>query len=315
MAAHDRTVFVARNLRRSYDGRVVVDDFTASIDAGEIVVLVGPNGSGKTTSVEMSLGLRRTEAGSSEICGFDVRRDRHKVAPLLGVALQGASLNNRVRVREHLQFFGAIYRTAAQAFEVAQLLGLDEEVMKKPYGRLSGGLQRRVLVAAALAGLPSFTMLDEPTSGVDVESRIALWSALRNVQDRIGTGFLITTHDLAEAEQYADRVIVMRAGRVIGQGRPREFIQQTGLSRVISVRGNAGLDVDDLAMAGAHVLYRGHRELRLGFRTPEAAEPLRQWIAAHRDEVVADERPASFEDAYLSTAAQEPVPAVNEDRA
>lgn len=152
---------------------------------------------------------------------------------------------------------------------------MDAHVMESLYGSLSGGQQRRVLTAVALAGSPALVVLDEPTSGVDVESRMALWGALRTVQDSNGAAFLVTTHDLGEAEQYADKVIVMRAGRVTYEGTPSGYIASSGLARVLALRSRS-----NLARAGSSAvlpavdaveLRSAPREVTLRLREPAVA--------------------------------------------
>ena len=294
----DEAVYRAEGLTRSYDGRMVVDGFSAVVQAGEVAVLVGPNGCGKTTSVEMSLGLRRADAGRAFICGHDVHREPRLASRAVGVALQGASLHNRVRTREHLEFFAALFQTRAQTFEIAEHLGLDKVVMRSLYGSLSGGQKRRVLVAAALAGLPALAVLDEPTSGVDIESRIALWAALKAVRGRYATAFLVTTHDLGEAEQYADSVIVMREGTVAFSGRPEEFVRATGVVAILTVRAGGHIERAAIPAPSGSELRSSAREVTFALTGAEDAERVRRWVQDAEDHVL-QERSPTFEDAYL----------------
>ncbi|MEA2151441.1 MAG: type transport system ATP-binding protein [Solirubrobacteraceae bacterium] len=294
----DEAVYRAEGLTRSYDGRKVVDGFSAVVRAGEVAVLVGPNGCGKTTSVEMSLGLRRVDEGRAFICGHDVHREARAASRRVGVALQGASLNNRVRTREHLEFFAALFRTNAETFAIAEQLGLDAVVMKSLYGSLSGGQQRRVLVATALAGLPALAVLDEPTSGVDIESRAAMWTALRGVRDRYATAFLVTTHDLGEAEQYADTVIVMREGKVAFSGRPEEFVRSTGVVTIVTIRSNGELERASMPAPAGTELRASAREVTFALTAHDGADRLRSWVDQTEGQTF-HERTPTFEDAYL----------------
>lgn len=294
-------VLLADQLRRSYGGRIVVNGFSVAVGAGETVVLVGPNGCGKTTSTEMCLGLRRAESGRAAICGYDVHRSGNEASRSVGVALQGASLNARVRVREHLEFFAALYGQREGSLRVAQQLGLDGRVLSSLYGSLSGGQQRRVLVAAALAGEPPLAVLDEPTSGVDIESRISLWSALRAVQAHRGTSYLITTHDLGEAEQYGDRVLVMREGVVHFDGPPAAFVEASGLLLVATVRAPSELDREFFRHPAVTELRATAREVVLGLRRADDIQTLRGWIQSMNGAGLSlAERTPSFEDAYLA---------------
>jgi ABC-type multidrug transport system ATPase subunit len=291
-------VYRAEGLTRGYDGRTVVDGFSAVVQPGEVAVLVGPNGCGKTTSVEMSLGLRRADAGRAFICGHDVHRESRLASRGVGVALQGASLHNRVRTREHLEFFAALFQTRSETFEIAEHLGLDKVVMKSLYGSLSGGQKRRVLVATALAGLPALAVLDEPTSGVDIESRIALWAALETVRARYNTAFLVTTHDLGEAEQYADTVIVMREGTVAFSGRPEAFVESTGVVAIVTIRAGGRVQRAAIPAPAGSELRSSAREVTFALTAGEDAERLRRWVE-HAEGHVLQERSPTFEDAYL----------------
>jgi len=295
----DEAIYRAEGLRRSYDGRTVVDGFSAVVRRGEVAVLVGPNGCGKTTSVEMSLGLRRTDEGRASICGFDVHREAGNASSCVGVALQGASLNHRVRTREHLEFFAALFRTETETFEIAEQLGLDAVVMKSLYGSLSGGQKRRVLVATALAGLPPLAVLDEPTSGVDIESRILMWTVLRTVQDQHQTALLVTTHDLAEAEQYADTVIVMREGGIVFDGKPEEFVRSTGIVAIATVRHNGRRREAATPMFGGSEIRASAREVTLALTAHADVERLRGWLEQSDEGPTLHERTPTFEDAYL----------------
>jgi ABC-2 type transport system ATP-binding protein len=267
----------AQGLQRSYGGRAVVEDFTTVVERGCVTVLVGPNGCGKTTSVEMAVGLRRADAGSAFIGGFDVHRDSRRASRLVGVALQGASLNERVRVREHLDFFAALYESPTATGQIAELLGLDAQIMRSFYGTLSGGQQRRVLVAAALTGAPTLAILDEPTSGVDIESRMDLWDALRTVQESTGTAFLVTTHDLNEAGQYADQVLVMRSGRIAFDGSPSDFARSTPMSAVVSIKASSALNRATLPVAEGDELRGSARELTVGFASQAGSRAVLDW--------------------------------------
>lgn len=294
-------VLAAEDLRRTYDDRVVVEGFSVTIRPGETVVLVGPNGCGKTTSSEMCLGLRRPDSGRAAICGHDVHHAGNEASRSVGVALQGASLNARVRVREHLEFFAALYGRQGGALQIAEQLGLDARVLGSLYGSLSGGQQRRVLVAAALAGEPPLAVLDEPTSGVDIESRISMWYALRSVQAHTGTSYLITTHDLQEAEQWGDRVLVMREGVLLFDGTPASFVAASGLLLVCTVRAQNEVDREFFQHPEVAELRVTPREIVLGLRRGSDIEDLRSWAGPRRSMGVSlAERTPTFEDAYLA---------------
>ena len=300
-------VLEADHLRRTYEGRLAVVDFSATVAPGEVVVLVGPNGCGKTTSVEMAIGLRRTEAGSSRIAGHDVMTRRREVARILGLQLQGAELHARVRIREHLEYLAALHGVdQSSADEVPHLLGLDD-IVDRVYGSLSGGMQRRALVALAFVGRPRLVVLDEPTSGVDIESRNEIWAALRSLLVARGTGVLVTTHDLTEAQRHADRVIVMRRGEIIAAGPPAQLIAGADLALVLTIRDRRGGAVPPLPAAASGavtVLRTSASEATLGFASRAAAQAYRAQTQDANGGLDVVEQPPTFEDAYLAMAAR-----------
>lgn len=298
----DQTVLLAQQLGRSYGSVVAVADFSVTVGAGEVVALVGPNGCGKTTSVEMALGLRKADTGTSRILGLDPRRDARALARVVGISLQGAALHARVTLREQMQYLRAVHaarlQTEADATDVVDLLGLGG-VMHRSVGRLSGGLQRRALVATALAGLPRLAVLDEPTSGVDLESRLQLWSAVRHLVDRHATAVLVTTHDLLEAQEQADRVVVMREGRVVADGTPAAVIALSGLRAVVTGRFDAAVG----APSGAVVIHTGGATATMGFADAGTAHA---WVERQRasgvGDISPDVRAPSLQEAYLVLA-------------
>jgi ABC-2 type transport system ATP-binding protein len=305
----DTALLRADGLRRSYGELVAVADFTAAVHAGEVVVLVGPNGCGKTTSVEMALGLRHSDGGTARILGLDPRRDRREVARSVGVQLQGAALHSRVRLREQLEYVGALHRTGDRWREVAATLGLTGS-LDRFYGTLSGGLQRRALVATALAGEPRLAVLDEPTSGVDVESRLELWSAVRTLLAARDAAALVTTHDLTEAEQHADRVLVMRSGRVVAEGSPPALVRRSGLAAVLTVRRPAGAGGWTLPEHGGRQLAASPVELTIGFDRPAGAQAFRAAVEGRAADGAAgvpriSERAPTLQDAYLALAEED----------
>lgn len=302
----DTALLRAEGLRRSYGSHVAVTDFTAAVHAGEVVVLVGPNGCGKTTSVEMALGLRHSDGGTVRVLGLDPRRDRREVARSVGVQLQGAALHARVRLREQLEYVGALYGTGDRWRDVAATLGLTGS-LDRFYGTLSGGLRRRALVATALAGEPRLAVLDEPTSGVDVESRLELWSAVRTLLAARDAAALVTTHDLTEAEQHADRVLVMRSGRVVAAGSPPALVQRSGLASVLTLRRPAAAGGWTLPDHDGRRLAASPVEVTLGFDRPAAAQDFRTEVERTGGSGAPriTERAPTLQDAYLALAEED----------
>lgn len=190
-----------------------------TIRPGELVALLGANGAGKTTAVRALLGLSKPTTGEVRVFGGDPRDARSRTR--LGAVLQIARVPETLRVREHIHLFSSYYpnpRPIDDVIEAAGLQGLE----KRKFGQLSGGQQKRVLFALALCGNPDLLVLDEPTVGLDVEARRALWKQIRAFIAG-GRSVLLTTHYLAEAEALADRVVVIHKGVAMAEGTPKEI--------------------------------------------------------------------------------------------
>src|SRR6185295_3727220 len=190
-----------------------------SIAAGELVALLGANGAGKTTAVRTLLGLAWPTTGEVRVFGGDPRDAATRTR--LGAVLQIARVPETLRVREHIDLFSSYYPNPMPMAEVIEAAGL-QGLEKRKYGQLSGGQQKRVLFALAICGNPDLLILDEPTVGLDVEARRALWKQIRAFIAR-GRSVLLTTHYLAEAEALADRVVVIHRGAIVKQGTPGEI--------------------------------------------------------------------------------------------
>jgi ABC-2 type transport system ATP-binding protein len=189
------------------------------IRPGELVALLGANGAGKTTAVRILLGLIKPDSGTARVFGGDPR-DRATRARM-GAVLQIARVPETLRVREHIEVFSSYYPNPMPMSEVIDAAGLNG-LERRKFGELSGGQQKRVLFALGICGNPDLLLLDEPTVGLDVEARRALWKQIRAFVDR-GRSVLLTTHYLAEAEALANRVVVIDKGSVVREGTPLEI--------------------------------------------------------------------------------------------
>lgn len=190
-----------------------------TIRPGELVALLGANGAGKTTAVRALLGLSKPTSGEVRVFGGDPRDARSRTR--IGAVLQVARVPETLRVREHIHLFSSYYPNPCPIDDVIQAAGL-EGLEKRKFGQLSGGQQKRVLFALALVGNPDLLVLDEPTVGLDVEARRALWKQIRAFIAG-GRAVLLTTHYLAEAEALANRVVVIHKGTVMAEGTPSEI--------------------------------------------------------------------------------------------
>jgi ABC-2 type transport system ATP-binding protein len=236
---------VVNGLRKQYGETVAVADVSFAVAAGETFGVLGPNGAGKTTTLECLEGLRVPDSGRLEVFGVDVVHAPRASRDLLGVQLQVAGLPPTMRVGEAMAFFCA-YRDVPVRHDLLERFGLTGK-LDAAYDELSGGQQRRLALALALAHDPEVLVLDEPTSGLDVPSRADLHAVLRELRAG-GTTILLATHDMAEAESLCDRVAIVLHGRTVAVASPDELTATgSGLSRVSvrTVEGTlAGLDED-----------------------------------------------------------------------
>ena len=210
-----------RGLRKSYGALAAVQGVDFEIEQGEVFGLLGPNGAGKTTTVEILEGYRTRDAGEVTVLGHDPQSPGPEFRQRIGVVLQQSELWPNLTVRETHKIFAGYYEEPRGVDEVIDLVGLNEKRDAR-VKTLSGGQKRRLDLGVALVGDPDLVFLDEPTTGFDPAARRAAWEMIRSLRS-LGKTVLLTTHYLDEAEQLADRVAVMREGRIVKIGRPREL--------------------------------------------------------------------------------------------
>ena len=204
------------SLRKVYGDVVAVDDLSFEVERGSIFCIIGPNGAGKTTTIECLEGLRQPDGGSVLVTGLDPVADHAQFVHKIGVQLQEIGIPPRMKVREALHLFAALYRTSLPMSELSDELELNE-ILSKRYGTLSGGQKRRVNIALALVGDPEIVFLDEPTTGLDPELRFRFWEYIRR-QNARGMTIVVTTHYLEEAREHCDDGSVLERGQR-GDGR------------------------------------------------------------------------------------------------
>jgi ABC-2 type transport system ATP-binding protein len=217
-------VLEVQNLTKRYGDLVAVNGVSFSVKRSEVFGILGPNGAGKTTTLEMIETLRPIDSGSVLLDGIDVRKDAQKVKQLIGVQLQSSAFFDKLSLVELLSLFGEMYGR-----QVDPLALLDEVELRdkaKSYViQLSGGQKQRFSIAAALVNDPVIIFLDEPTTGLDPQSRRHLWGVIKRIRSE-GKTIVLTTHYMEEAEELCDRVAIMDNGKVIANAPPQELVQQ-----------------------------------------------------------------------------------------
>ena len=221
-----------RDLRKTYDGKVeAVRGLTLQIESGECFGLLGPNGAGKTTTIEILEGLLQPTSGYVSILGHTWQENSRELREWLGISLQETRLSEKLTVRETIELFASFYREPRLADDVLDQLQLREKA-DAWVGKLSGGQRQRLAVATALVGNPRILFLDEPTTGLDPQSRRQLWDIIRGFQHHGGT-VLLTTHYMDEAERLCDRLAIVDHGQIIAEGTPEDLIARLGGHHVV----------------------------------------------------------------------------------
>lgn len=220
-------IVTVNDLRKAYQGRPVLEGVSFNVSRGQCFGLLGPNGAGKTTTFEILEGLIPADAGKVRVLGHDPARQPRSLLARLGVQLQGTVLFDRLTVAEMLGFFADLYgRDRAVSRYLLRRLDLAG-CADLTAGRLSGGLRQRVALALALVNDPEVLFLDEPTTGLDPESRRSLWDHLAGLKAE-GRTLLVTTHYLEEAERFCDHVAFLHRGRLAARGTPGEVAHRFG---------------------------------------------------------------------------------------
>ncbi len=231
------------NLRKTYDGRVeAVRGVSLRIDAGQCFGLLGPNGAGKTTIIEILEGLLAPTSGEVRIFGHGWNENPRQLREWIGISLQETRLSEKLTVRETIELFASFYSEPCSADKVLDELELAEKA-DAWVGKLSGGQKQRLAVATALVGNPRILFLDEPTTGLDPQSRRQLWEIVRAFQKKGGT-VLLTTHYMDEAERLCDRLAIVDHGVIIAEGTPADLIDRLGGHHVVEFRVNGSPSTD-----------------------------------------------------------------------
>lgn len=262
-----------------YGELTAVDTVSFVVRPAEVVALLGPNGAGKTTTVETLEGYIAPTAGSVRVLGCDPRTDAAALHPRIGVMLQGGGVHSAARPMELLTLFASYYDHPRPPAELLAEVGLADRTTT-PWKQLSGGEQQRLSLALALVGQPEVVFLDEPTAGVDVGGRRSIRALISSLKTR-GVAVLLTTHDMEEVSELADRVLIIDHGALITSGTPDELTRTTSVG--ITFHAPAGLDLADLRNALGAPVAEGEPGV---YRLDAAPEPatvatLTGWLADH----------------------------------
>lgn len=220
------SALVVRGLRKAYGDVVAVDGLDLEVRNGECFGLLGPNGAGKTTTIEICEGLLTQDSGDVQVLGRRWEDDADDLRERLGIQLQDTQLADKLSVRETIDLFRSFYRHSRDANEVIEMVQLGEK-REARVGTLSGGQKQRLAIACALVGDPELLFLDEPTTGLDPQSRHQLWGLIEEFR-ATGRTVVLTTHYMEEAERLCERVAIVDHGHVIAMGSPAELIETIG---------------------------------------------------------------------------------------
>jgi ABC-2 type transport system ATP-binding protein len=316
----DRSI-TAEGMRRDFGGLHAVDGVDLDIPGGRIFGFLGPNGAGKSTLVKILTTILNPTAGRATVAGYDVQKQGGKVREAIGVALQDVGLDPLMTSRELLMLQTRLFGTPRdEARKTAERLlmtvGLDDVDPKKRSGAYSGGMRRRLDLALALVHDPRILFLDEPTTGLDPASRVAIWEEVRRLNDDLGMTIFLTTQYLEEADRLADEIAIISKGKIVAQGTPSDLKREVG-DEVVELQFGSCEDAasaDDVLAAIAPDRQHSNRELRLYFA--RAAENVPELVraldgAGIRLQGLTIEQP-SLDDVFLRVTGEAPEHEVDE---
>jgi ABC-2 type transport system ATP-binding protein len=287
------------SIRKTYGRTVAVDDVSFDVQAGEIFGLIGPNGAGKTTTMECVEGLRTPDRGVIAVLGLDPGRRVDALQEKIGVQLQEAQLQKRIKVREAVGLWASLYRKPLDSDRLIEQLGLGDK-RDAWFMTLSGGQKQRLFIALALINDPELVFLDELTTGLDPQARRAIWDLVRGIRQRGKTVFL-TTHLMEEAERLCDRVAIIDHGRIVDIGTPAELVQRHCPERtVILVSDDASAAERFRAIAQVRAVERDGAQLTIRGLGADLVTQVIQCLAEHRIRVIDFRTEApTLEDVFL----------------
>ncbi len=300
----DELAVTASGLRKSYGGRPVLDGVDLRVARGSVFALLGPNGAGKTTTVRILSTLVSADGGTATVAGFDIRRQRHQVRRAISVTGQTVALDELQSGTENLVMMARLTglgRDAART-RAGELLELFEltDAAKQRVGTYSGGMKRRLDLAAGLVNRPSLIFLDEPTTGLDPRSRLTMWRIIRE----LGVTVLLTTQYLEEADQLADRIVVLDAGRIVAEGSAAELKCQYAEARLDLTANGADAFAAIAARLRDLTVHSDQSRLVLGVPTDGSAPQVRRLLdladPERTDVTRFDVHTATLDDVFLA---------------
>jgi ABC-2 type transport system ATP-binding protein len=297
---------VVKDLQKRYDDVVAAQGVSFEIDDGEIFGLLGPNGSGKTTTLECVIGLRQPDAGHIEVCGMDARQHPKAVKERIGAVLQTIALQDKITPREALELFASFYKQGKSASALLDRFGLKDKA-DAPFDSLSAGQRQRLAVALAFVNGPELIFLDEPTTGLDPQSRRDLHGEIVQMK-RDGHTVLLTTHNIDEAEQLCDRIAIIDAGRIIACGPPRDLIAASTSTQSVLLRTAQPLEIESLTVIpGLEDLVCENLTITFRTKTPGPTLSALMEIVNDRGVEVLElhARKARLEDVFLALTSEE----------
>jgi ABC-2 type transport system ATP-binding protein len=314
-------VIEVKGLQKSFGKTEVLKGIDLKVKKGSMLALLGPNGAGKTTTVRIMSTLLKYDSGTVTINGFDVATDADKVRTVIGLTGQSAAVDELLTGRENLIMMGRLYRLTKQSATDRSEELLDEfdlvDAADRPVKTYSGGMRRRLDLAVSLIATPPIIFLDEPTTGLDPRSRIAMWNIIKNLM-KSGTTILLTTQYLEEADQLADQIVVIDGGKVIAEGTAKELKSKVGkdrfeivfkdkktLSLAVKLLGKDVVDTDDKENSLTMILKDTNRDARGALDALAKSKISIESMAVHKP---------TLDDVFLSLTGKQKSPEKTEDK-
>jgi ABC-2 type transport system ATP-binding protein len=297
-----------RDLTKQYGSVIAADHVSFEIERGEVFGLLGPNGSGKTTTLECIIGLREPDSGEIEIAGIDARRRPRAVKERVGAVLQTSSLQDKITPREALALFASFYDRASRPDQLLERFALVEKA-DAPFDSLSGGQRQRLALALAFVSNPELVFLDEPTTGLDPQSRRDVHAEIARMKSE-GHTVLLTTQHIEEAERLCDRIGIIDEGHIIASGSPHELIAGSTTFQTVSFVTPAAIDASMIAdIAGIEdvVIDRTRTTFRTRTANATVAELLRRLDTREIEIIDLRIRKASLEDVFIRLTSSQDV--------